>query len=146
MFLISTCFIIQLIFRLYFFNYIISKITLSCPNSRILKFIIILYSLISICISLISRLIILSLYSTSSPEIVTSKQGFFFSLYSIPNCFIIFNIIWFLITLLSTIILNCFVCHLTFKFKYLLIVPLRVYSLFTNSLTFYRLALFLIIN
>ena len=119
-------------FRLYSFSYIIPKITLSCFNSRMLKFIIILHLLISICISPVSKLIIPSLYSTSSPEIMTNKESFSFSLCSIPNYSTTFSVIWFLIALLSTIILNCFVCHLTLKFKYLLIVPLRVYSLFTS--------------
>ena len=59
--------------QLYSLNYIIFKISLSCPNGKILKFIITLYLLISIYISSISKLIILSLYSTSSPEIITNK-------------------------------------------------------------------------
>ena len=67
-------------------------------------------------------------------------------MYGILNHSITFNTIWFLVTLLSTITLNCFACYLTFKFKYLLIVPLRVYSLFINSLIFYRPDFFLTIN
>ena len=42
-------------------------------NNKILKFIIILYLLIFICISFVFKLIILFLYSTSSPKIVTSE-------------------------------------------------------------------------
>ena len=72
------------------------------------------------------KLIILFLYSTSSPKIIINKYGYFFSLYSIPNRFTILGIIWFLITLLSTITLNCLLRYLTFRLKYLLIIPLRV--------------------
>ena len=71
------------------------------------------------------KLIILSLYSISSFKIITNGYRYFFSLYSISNCFTVLGIIW-LITLLSTIALNCLLYYLTFKFKYLLIVPLRV--------------------
>jgi hypothetical protein len=56
---------------MYFFNYIIPKTTLSYLNNRILKFIITLYPLILICTSPVSKLIILSLYSTNSPKIIT---------------------------------------------------------------------------
>ena len=111
-----------------------------------LKFIIILCPLILTYISFVFRLIILFLYNTGSPEIVTNKKGFSFSLYSIPNHSTTSSIIWFLIALLSTIILNCFTCYLTLKSKYLPIVPLRVYSLFTSSLTSYRPDLFLTIS
>ena len=48
--------------------------------------------------------------------------------------------------LLSTIALNCFAYYLTLKSKYLLIVPLRVYSLFTGSFISYRPDHFLTIN
>ena len=106
----------------------------------------IFYLLISTYISSVFRLIIPSLYSTSSPEIITSEQGFSFSLYSILNCSTTFSTMWFLVALLFIIILNCFACYLTFKFKYLLIVSLRVYSLFTSSLTFYRPDFFLTIG
>ena len=74
----------------------------------------------------IFKLIILSLYSTSSPEIITNGYRYSFSLYSIPNYFTILGVMWFLVTLLSIIALNCLSRYLTFKFKYLLIVPLRV--------------------
>ena len=73
MFLIFIYSIVQLILKLYSLNYIIFKIALSYPNNRILKFIITLYLLITTYISPISRLIIPSLYSTSSPEIITNK-------------------------------------------------------------------------
>ena len=73
MFLILTYFIIQLIFKLYSLNYIIPEIALSYLSNRMSKFIITLCSLILTYISPISRLIIPSLYSTGSPEIVTSK-------------------------------------------------------------------------
>ena len=75
---------------------------------------------------LIFKLIILSLYSTSSPKIVTNRYKCFFSLYSIFNRFTVLGIIWFLITLLSIIALNYLLCYLTLKSKYLPIVPLRV--------------------
>jgi hypothetical protein len=71
MFIISTYLIIQLIFRLYFLNYIIPKTTLSWPNSKILKFTIISRFLILIYTGPVFKLIILSLYSTNSPKIVT---------------------------------------------------------------------------
>ena len=72
------------------------------------------------------KLIILFLYNTGSPKIVTNGYRCFFSLYSIPNRFTVLGAMWFLITPLFTIVLNYLLCHLTFKFKYLLIVPLRV--------------------
>jgi hypothetical protein len=56
---------------LYSLNYIIPKTALSWPNSRILKFIITSLPLMLIYTSLVSKLIILSLYSTGSPKIVT---------------------------------------------------------------------------
>ena len=74
----------------------------------------------------IFKLIILFLYNTGSPKIVINRYRYFFSLYSIPNHFTVLSVIWFLITPLSTIALNCLSRYLTFKFKYLLIVPLRV--------------------
>ena len=74
----------------------------------------------------IFKLIILFLYNTDSPEIVTNEYRYFFSLYSIFNRFIILGVIWFLVTLLSSIALNCLLYYLTLKSKYLLIVPLRV--------------------
>ena len=74
----------------------------------------------------ISKLIILSLYSTSSSKIITNGYRCSFSLYSIPNRFTVSDAMWFLITLLSTIVLNCLSCHLTFKSKCLPIVPLKV--------------------
>ena len=55
----------------------------------------------------ISKLIMPFLYSTNFLEIVTNRYRYSFSLYSISNRFTILGIIWFLITLLSTIILNC---------------------------------------
>ena len=72
------------------------------------------------------KLIIPSLYNTSSFKIVINRYRCFFSLYSIPNYFTILGTIWFLITLLFTIALNYLLYHLTLKFKYLLIVLLRV--------------------
>jgi hypothetical protein len=69
--MILTYLIIQLIFRLYSLNYIIPKTASSWPNSRILKFIIISRLLILIYTSPVSKLIILSLYSTGSPKIMT---------------------------------------------------------------------------
>ena len=74
----------------------------------------------------ISKLIILFLYNTSSPKIVTNRYKYSFFLYNIPNRFIILGMIWLLIILLSTITLNCLSRHLTLKLKYLLIVLLRV--------------------
>ena len=74
----------------------------------------------------VSKLIILFLYSTGSPKIIINGYRYSFSLYSISNCFTILGIIWFLITLLSTITLNYLLRHLTFMSKYLPIVPLRV--------------------
>ena len=41
------------------------------------------------------------------------------------------------VNLASIIMLNCFAYYLTLKFKYLLIVSLRVCSLFISSLTSY---------
>ena len=75
---------------------------------------------------LVSKLIILFLYSTGSLKIITNRYKCFFSLYNIPNCFTILGIMWFLIILLSTIALNCLSRYLTLKLKCLLIVPLRV--------------------
>jgi hypothetical protein len=69
--IISTYFIIQLIFGLYSLNYIIPKTALSWPNNRILKFTIILYLLMLIYTNPISKLIIPSLYSIRSLKIVT---------------------------------------------------------------------------
>jgi hypothetical protein len=63
--------IIQSIFGLYSFNYIIPKTASFWPNSRMLKFTIILYSLMLTYTGPISKLIILSLYSTRSPKIIT---------------------------------------------------------------------------
>ena len=77
-------------------------------------------------IGFISKLIILFLYSTSSLKIIINGYKYSFSLYSISNYFTILGAMWFLITLLFTITLNCLSRHLTFKFIYLLIVPLRV--------------------
>ena len=74
----------------------------------------------------IFKLIILFLYSTGSPKIIINGYKYSFSLYSIPNYFTILGIIWFLITPLSTIALNCLLCYLTLKSKYLLIVSFRV--------------------
>ena len=74
----------------------------------------------------ISKLIILFLYSTSSLKIVINRYRCSFSLYSIPNHFTVFNMMWFLVILLFTIALNCLLYYLTLKFKCLLIVPLRV--------------------
>ena len=91
-----------------------------------LKFTVILHLLILIYIGPISKLIILFLYSTSSPKIITNGYRCSFSLYSIPNHFTVLGIIWFLITPLSTIALNCLLRYLTPKSKCLLIVPLRV--------------------
>jgi hypothetical protein len=68
---ILTYLVIQLIFGLYFLNYIIPKTVLSWPNGRILKFTIILCSLMLTCTSPVFILIIPSLYGTGSPEIVT---------------------------------------------------------------------------
>ena len=73
----------------------------------------------------IFKLIILFLYSTSSSKIITNGYKCFF-LYNISNHSTILGIIWFLITLLSTITLNCLSRYLTFRSKYLLIVSLRV--------------------
>ena len=91
-----------------------------------LKFTIILYFLILTCIGPIFKLIILFLYSTSFSKIVTNRYKYSFFLYSIFSCFTILGVIWFLITLQSIIVLNYLLCYLTFKFKYLLIVSLRV--------------------
>ena len=74
----------------------------------------------------IFKLIIPFLYSTSSFKIITNRYRYSFSLYSIPNLFTILGVIWFLITLLSTITLNYLSRHLTLRLKYLLIIPLRV--------------------
>ena len=71
------------------------------------------------------KLIILFLYNTSSSKIVINGYRYFF-LYNIFNRFTVLGIIWFLITLLFTIALNCLLYHLTLKLKCLLIVPLRV--------------------
>jgi hypothetical protein len=57
--------------RLYFFNYIIPKTALFWPNSKILKYTITSCFLILIYTSPVFKLIIPSLYGTSSPEIVT---------------------------------------------------------------------------
>ena len=111
---------------MYFLNYIIFKTALSYPSNKILKFTIILRPLILTHIGLIFKLIIPFLYSTSSPKIITNGYRHSFFLYNIPNYSIILGIMWFLITLLSTIILNYLSRYLTFKSKYLLIVPLRV--------------------
>jgi hypothetical protein len=69
--MILTYLVIQLIFRLYSLNYIIPKTASSWPNSRILKFTITLRPLILIYTNPVFKLIILSLYSTGSPEIIT---------------------------------------------------------------------------
>ena len=74
----------------------------------------------------IFKLIMLFLYSTSSFKIVINRYRCSFSLYNIPNCFIILGVIWFLIAPLFTIALNCLLYHLTLKSKCLLIVSLRV--------------------
>jgi hypothetical protein len=70
-FTISIYLVIQFIFKLYSLNYIILRTALSYFSSRILKFTIILYPLILTSTNPISRLIILSLYSTGSPKIIT---------------------------------------------------------------------------
>ena len=75
---------------------------------------------------LIFKLIIPFLYSTSFLKIVTNGYRYSFFLYSIFNRSTILSIIWFLITPLFTITLNCLLCYLTLKSKYLLIVSLRV--------------------
>ena len=72
---------------LYFFNYIIPKTALSCPSSRILKFTIILCPLILTYRGPNFKLIILSLYDTSFPKIITNGYKYSFSLYNIPSCF-----------------------------------------------------------
>ena len=72
------------------------------------------------------KLIILFLYNTNSLEIVINGYRYSFFLYNIPNRFTIWGVIWFLITLLSIIALNCLLYYLIFKSKYLLIVSLRV--------------------
>ena len=74
----------------------------------------------------VSKLIILFLYSTSSPKIITNGYKCFLSLYSMPNYSTVLGTIWFLITLLFTIALNCLSRHLIFKLKCLPIIPLRV--------------------
>ena len=109
-----------------FINYIIFKTASSYPSSRMLKFTAIVYPLILTYMSPVFKLIIPFLYSTGSLEIVTNRYKYFFFLYSIPNHSTVLGVMWFLITLLSTIALNCLSYHLTFKLKCLLIVPLRV--------------------
>ena len=74
---------------------------------------------------LIFKLIIPFLYSTSSPKIITNGYKFFY-LYNIPNRSAIWGAMWFLVTLLFTIILNCLLYYLILKFKCLLIIILRV--------------------
>jgi hypothetical protein len=69
--MILTYLVIQLIFGLYSFNYIIFKTALSWLNSKILKFTIILYLLILTYTGPVFKLIIPFLYGTKSPEIVT---------------------------------------------------------------------------
>jgi hypothetical protein len=69
--MILTYLVIQLIFRLYSLNYIIPKTASSWPNSRILKFTIISRLLMLTYTNPISKLIILSLYGTKSPKIIT---------------------------------------------------------------------------
>ena len=53
---------------------------------------------------------------------------------------------WFLVTLLSITALNYLLYYLIFKFKYLLIVPLKVLGLFTGYFKFYRPNFFLTIS
>ena len=74
----------------------------------------------------VSKLIILFLYSTSSPKIITNGYRCSFFLYSIFSRFTVSGIMWFLITLLFIIALNRLLYYLTLKLKYLLIVFLRV--------------------
>ena len=73
----------------------------------------------------IYKLIMPFLYSTGSLKIITNGYKYFFFLYSIFSRFIVLGVIWFLITLSFTIALNCLLYYLTFKYKYLPIVPLR---------------------
>ena len=75
---------------------------------------------------LIFKLIILFLYGTSSPKIIINGYKYFFFLYNISNRFIVLGVIWFLVTLVSTITLNYLSRYLIFRLKCLLIVPLRV--------------------
>ena len=131
---------------MYSLNYIIFKTALSCPSRKILKFTVIFYPLILTYTSFVFKLIMSSLYSTSLPKIIINGYRYSFSLYSIPNYSIISGIMWFLVTLLSTITLNCLSRYLTLKLKYLLIVLLRVSGLFTSSLKSYRPNLFSTIN
>jgi hypothetical protein len=131
---------------LYSLNYIILSTALSCPNSRMLKFTVTLYPSILTYMGPVSRLIILSLYSTGSSKIIINEYRYSFPLYSIPNYSTTSSIMWFLITPLFIITLNCLSCHLTFKSKFLPIVSLRVWGLSTSSLISNRPDLFPTVN
>ena len=84
---------------LYSLNYIIPRTTSSCFSSKILKFTITLRLLILTYIGPISKLIILSLYSTSFPKIVTNRYRFFF-------LYIVFPIVPLSITQYSSLLLH----------------------------------------
>ena len=73
----------------------------------------------------VSKLIILALYGTGSPKIVTSVYSFSFCQCGSPKYSTTLGAMWFLVTPLFTIALNCLSFHLTLKSKYFLIVPLR---------------------
>ena len=74
----------------------------------------------------VSKLIILFLYNTGFFKIVINGYKCSFFLYNILSRFTVLGVMWFLITLLFTIALNCLLRYLTFKLKYLLIVLLKV--------------------
>src|SRR6266550_5478623 len=99
---ISTYLITYLILKLNSLKNSIFKTTLSLPNNRILKEIIIFLPLISTLTSPISIYIILSLYSIRSPKIVINGYRFSLSLYSNPIYLIAIGDRWFLIALLFT--------------------------------------------
>ena len=63
---------------MYSLNYIIFKTASSYFSNRILKFTIIFYPLILTYIGPVFKLIIPSLYSTSSSKIITNRYRFFF--------------------------------------------------------------------
>ena len=74
----------------------------------------------------ILKYIILFLYIIGSPKIVTKEYRFSFCLCGSLNYLIIFNDIWFLITLLLTIALNFIFWHLVYRLKCYPMTPLRV--------------------
>jgi len=133
-FWIFTSPIIQSIFGLNSCKNGIFKTALFLPNNRTLNNTTTFCLLISISTGPVLRWIILFLYNIRSPEIVINGYGFSFCLWGNSILLIAIGNIWFLVAPLFTNALNFWSCHLVYRFRCLLMTPLRVWGSTTGSL------------